>query len=746
MKWWILGMMSLLTTNTFGANLSVERLFSAPDLAGPLATNVQFIPNSEQISFLRTRPDDTERRDLWLWDAEKGARIYLNSSDMGADSRLSDAEQSRRERLRLYAQGFTEYEWDSDGKSLLIPYAGQVWLADEANKQLDAHLNIAPIKALGDGNSEIHFSATGRYISFVRNQNLYVYDRRKNSERPLTLDGGNAVMNGVAEFIAQEELGRHNAYWWSGNDQYLAFIRVDESRVAIEKRYELNADKVVVTEQRYPRAGSANAQLKIGVIDMLDDHISWLDLSGDSDGYIARVQWLPDHRTLAVTHLSRDQKTEELQLIDVVGRRSRTVVTEHAEHWVNAGDQAYFLKNAAQFLWLSERNGHRHLYLYGLDGRLQKQLTDGNYDVEKIVAVDEQSTRVFIMANAGSVLERQFYSLSLTGSSLTELAEKGGWHVDMVGNKDSKRFIDQFSSPGVPPQIRLLDEQGQHLADIDANPVDEHHPWFPYMADAIAPEFGVLKAADGQELHYRMYKPAVMLEGKRYPVIFHIYGGPHAQLVKRGWDEPFHQLLVQQGFIVFSLDNRGMANRGAAFEAPISGRLGDVEIADQQSAARYLKSLPFVDPDNIGIFGWSYGGYMSLMAMFKAPMDFAAGVSVAPVTDWTLYDTAYTERYLGDPQTHAEAYARSSVFPYIDGLQSPLLLVHGMADDNVLFTHSTLLMKALQDKNKSFELMTYPGARHGIAGAKARTHLYSLILDFFNRHLAHRTITSGTAQ
>ena len=301
---------------------------------------------------------------------------------------------------------------------------------------------------------------------------------------------------------------------------------------------------------------------------------------------------------------------------------------------------------------------------------------------------------------------------------------------------DFNTYLDAYSSISQPKQISLHTIDGQHMTWLSENALNESHPLSPYLDEWVTPEFGSLMSDDEQAtLYYKLYKPKNMAPGKQYPVIVRVYGGPHAQRVTNNWNskEYMTQYLVQQGYIVFQLDNRGSNYRGTAFEFPIYEELGNIEVVDQITGVKYLHSLPYVDKERVGIYGHSYGGYMAIMAMFKAGDYFQAGVSGAPVTDWMLYDTHYTERYLNHPQANEGGYSLSSVFPYIDGLKGPLYLYHGMADDNVLFTNTTKLIKAMQDKNKQFELMTYPGSKHSMRGKKVQMHLSTSIVDFFNR-------------
>ena len=423
-------------------------------------------------------------------------------------------------------------------------------------------------------------------------------------------------------------------------------------------------------------------------------------------------------------------------------------MSEHSDRWVTLNDNLTFLARSHQLIWASSRSGYQHLYLYDWNGQLIRPLTQGDWmvtgdnDSHGMRGVDEEKGLVYFTANAESPLERHLYSVSLTGASvpMQKITTDSGWHgIAMSG--DAHMFLDTFSTPESPPSLTLRATTGAVLADLLPNKIGPDHPYAPYLSDHLPTEFGTLSAKDGQTLHYQILKPRNLEPGRRYPVIVDVYGGPGNQRVRKAWggyprgnEGFFRQILAQSGYIVFTLDNRGSGWRGVEFETALYHRLGSVEIEDQVTGAEFLRTLPYVDPARIGVFGWSYGGYMALMCMMQAPDVFAAGVAGAPVTDWHLYDTHYTERFMGTPQSNPDGYAKSSVLHYADDLKGSLLIMHGMADDNVLFTHSTTLFKKLQDLNEPFEVMTYPGGKHGLLRhADMGRHGYMTIKRFFDR-------------
>ncbi|MFS1523984.1 DPP IV N-terminal domain-containing protein [Microbulbifer sp. 2304DJ12-6] len=710
--------------------LTIERLFSDPALKGSVPRALEYSPDGRRVTFLKGREEDYNRHDLWEYNiADRQSRILVNSDSLhsGAET-LSDEEKARRERQRLYGSGIMRYSWSEDGKSLLFPLAGDIYYYE---LRTGSARRLTETKAF---ETDVHVSPLGRQVSFIREQDIFVVDLASGVERPLTTDGEGPIKNGMAEFVAQEEMGRMTGYWWSPDDRYIAFLQVDESPVDEITRSEIYADRIDMIRQRYPAAGRANVKIRLGVIEVKSGKTRWINLGEAQDIYIPRVEWARED-LLSFQWQSRDQQKLELRLFDLKSGTTRRLLTESSDTWVNLSDDLYFLEDSDQFIWSSERDGYRHLYLYTLAGKLLKQLTSGDWVVDALEAVDEKTGMVYFTGRKDTVLERHLYAVPLQGKGgIQRLSKRPGMHSIKFA-EDASGYIDTFSSVDIPPQVSLHRTGGERITWLEENAVVKGHPLHPYRNDWITPEFGSIQAPQGHQLHYRLYKPADFDAGKRYPVVIYVYGGPHAQVVSNSWDREFNQYMAQQGYIVFSLDNRGSANRGTAFENPIFRNMGGPEVEDQMTGVRFLRSLPFVDRSNIGIYGHSYGGYMALMSLFKAGNILKAGVSGAPVTDWSLYDTHYTERYMGNPVSDGDAYRASSVFPYVEGLQGDLLIYHGMADDNVLFTNTTRLIKQLQDNGQQFELMTYPGKKHSLRGKKTRIHQYTMIKDFFDRHL-----------
>lgn len=714
--------------------LTLEALAGDAPLSGPSLMKAKVSPDGKRVTFLRGKDSNKNRLDLWAYDIASGQTAKLVDADdiLPGDEVLSDEEKARRERQRIAAlSGIVDYQWAPDGRSLLFPLGGELYLYDLAKTGKSA------VRKLTNGEgfaTDPKLSPRGGFVSFVRNRNLWVIDLASGKSIQLTRDGSDVIGNGVAEFVADEEMNRHTGYWWAPDDSAIAFARIDETPVPVQKRYEVYADRTEVVEQRYPAAGDRNVLVKLGVIaPKAGAAPKWVDLGKEQDVYLARVDWR-DPQRLTFQRQSRDQHRLELIEADLASGGQRVLQTETSKTWVPLHDDLRFLKDG-RILWNSERSGFEHLYVLSEDGSKATALTSGDWPVDGVLAVDEAAGFVYFAAGKDSPMDAQVYRVPLAGGAIERLSRTDGTHAASFAANASV-YVDNWSNPTTPPQLELFRNDGTRIAALLKNDLaDPQHPYAKYAGAHRPIEFGTLKAADGATpLQYSLIKPAGFDANKRYPVVVMVYGGPASQTVKRAWAPDFNQYLAQHGYVVFSLDNRGTPRRGAAFGGALYGKQGTVEVADQLKGVEWLKSQPWIDGSRIGVYGWSNGGYMTLMLLAKASNQYACGAAGAPVTDWALYDTHYTERYMGLPKANVAGYQEARVLEHIDGLTSKLLLIHGMADDNVLFTNSTALMSALQKRGQPFELMTYPGAKHGLKGAD-NLHRLKLTEDFFDRCL-----------
>lgn len=707
--------------------LTLDRLFANPPLLGTPPRALTIAPDGRHIAWLQPRADDQLRFDLWVEDVATGKRrMAVDSLALSAaPADLSEAELMRRERARLASvRGIVEYQWSPDGRTLLVPLDGDIWLAPLSGK---------PRQITRTSATEIDakLSPRGKFASFVRDQNMFVVDLATGKERALTTAGGGLVSYGVAEFVAQEEMDRLTGQWWAPDDARIAVARVDESDVKVAVRAAIGSAGTKVSEQRYPFAGTPNAKVSLEIHSLGGGAPVQVDLGKDPDIYLARVNWLNPNQ-LVVQRQSRDQKRLDLLLVDAATGASRLLFSETSDSWVNLHDSLKPLADGKRFLWASERSGHRHIWLW--DGTALSQLTRGDWSVDQIKAVDEARGTILFTGFRESPLEKALYRVALAGGEPGRLTGEGGWTEAVTDGRGTAMLLTE-SRPERPALVTLATSDGGGLkARRTVSGTD-----FPYAAmlkQHVIPRYGTLKAADGvTDLHYALLLPPGLKPGERVPVFFEVYAGPGVQRVTKQFGSLTHQYLAEKGWAVFRVDNRGTPNRGTAFESAIYRKLGFPEVDDQMAALNWLKAQPFVDPARVAVYGWSYGGYMVQRLMTEHPEAFAAGVSGAPVTDWTLYDTHYTERYLGNPATDKGPYVAGDVTLKADRLARPLLIIHGLADDNVVFDHSAKMIAALQKAGKPFETMVYPGQTHAIRDPALATHMWKTIEGFLDRNV-----------
>jgi len=718
--------------------LTIERLFAAPDLAGATLRSAKFSPDGKRVAYLKAKDTAKDTFDLWSYDiaARRHALLVDSARLVAAPAALSAEEEARRERQRTSAfSGIVEYEFSKDSRLLLVPLGGDLYVYNLRAR--DAATAVRRLTNTEAYETDARFSPRGRYVSFVRDANLVVLELATGREQPITRDGAGTISYGMAEFIAQEEMDRDTGYWWGPDESRIAYTRVDESPIPETERFEILADSVQVIRQRYPFTGGPNALVSLFTAALAGGTPVAMDLGANTDIYLARVHWFPDSRALAVQRQSRDQKTLTLLRVEAETGAARELLTERSDTWIDLTNDFEFVSDSGEFIWGSSRTGYAHLYLYRADGTLRHPVTSGEWVVTAGGrGLDKKKGEVYFVANKESPIERQLYVASYRSPAPPRrVTTTPGWHAVQMSD-DARYFLDTFSSTTQPPAVTLRGSSGREITPLVANTLDVSHPYWPFQSEHRPAVFGTLKASDGQTLHYKLVAPREIGSTKRHPVIVDVYGGPGSQDVGNSWGDLFHQYLAQQGYVVFALDNRGTAFRGTRFETALHRQMGSVEIADQIAGVEFLRTLQYVDPARIGVWGWSYGGYMALNCMTRAPDYFAAGVAGAPVTDWALYDTHYTERYMGTPANNAAGYAQSRVMAHARGLRGPLLMIHGMADDNVLFTHSTAMFKTLQDESKAFAVMPYPGGKHGlIRRAVTAVHAHEAVARFFDMHL-----------
>ncbi len=704
--------------------------YPLPGTAVPVAA--AFSADGRWVTYLHS-PDRSLRRELFVMDAETGeARSLLGRAPSEVtEQTLTLDEKLRRERARELGVGVTSYAWVKETGSILVPLAGGLWVLDDVT-------DAEPRLVVGGEAIDPQVSPDGTRVAFVREAEVWVAPLDGSAApQPLTRDAvANGRTAGLAEFVAQEEMARSHGFWWSQDSRSIAFAEVDERHIPVYRIVHQGSDQVgegAQEDHRYPFAGADNAKVRLGVIatDGAVDGSSapepvWMDLPPHE--YLARVHWLADGALVAQVE-DRSQCRLDVVRLDPRDGTSTVLWTETSDVWINLHD-CFRPLDDGRLLWASERSGYLHLELRRADGSLDVGLTSGDWLVTGVTGVDEDQGLVWFTATADSPLERHLYEVSLAGGSARRVTQEEGTHAVVVHPK-SGRFVDTWSSRSTPPAVFLRDlSDGTVLAPVSPG----SDPRLARMAIA-PPELTSIETADGTELHVALYRPDG--EGP-FPTVVSVYGGPHAQRVTDSWATTVvmrNQYLRTLGFLVVMADNRGSANRGLAFEGAIRHDLGHLEVEDQAEVIAALTDRGLIDPTRVGIYGWSYGGYMSAMCLARRPDVFHVAVAGAPVTHWDGYDTHYTERYMGTPQDNPDGYRRSSVMAHVEAITGRLLLVHGLIDENVHFRHTARLLNALIRAGVHAELLLFPDERHVPRAEADRISMERRISDFLTTHL-----------
>jgi len=719
--------------------LTPERINSSPALGGTSLSGVQIAPSGEFVTVLQGREDNARQRDLWAYDLESGeGRLLVSSTDLlEGPEILSEEEKNRRERARQYGTGIISYNWVGTNL-LLFPLGGDIYLYDLTTKESRQVTDT-------DGfETDPKVSSDGSKLTYVRGNELFIKDLKTGQERQLTKGSTETIRNATASFVVQEELGRNSGYWLSRDGKTAAYTQIDESPVAIENRIDFTADGVSNIAQRYPFAGTDNATVKLGFVSARGGKTRWVALDDDKalgdDIYLTRVAWAPDNRHAFVGVLARDHKTHRIYKVNARTGEKTMFYEETSPTWLNIRSGFRTTKDGG-LIWSAERNDKRQIFKIEADGAVNA-LTPKSINARSLSCRSDDA--IFISGWKDSPLSNHIFKITQNGEggqNIEQITSGPGIHSANF-DWDCSRYLGTYSDDKTPTNLRAYEADGTPLAWLNENKLDDSHAYAPFMKAHINPEYGQLDAADGTKLDYMLFKPTDLKPGEKRPAITIVYNGPGVQRVQnRFGGKDFRKMLAHHGFVVFSLDGRGASNRGKAFEDHLYRSMGQIEVADQSVGARWLADQDFVDGEKMGVYGWSYGGYMTLHMLAQTDL-YKSGVSGAPVTDWTLYDTAYTERYLGDPTPGAEnytkgAYEDGSVFKYLDGLTEPMLLIHGMADDNVVFRHSIKLMDAMQKQNMhNLRIQTYPGEKHGFRNQENRIHRDRQILEFFSETLA----------
>jgi dipeptidyl-peptidase-4 len=579
------------------------------------------------------------------------------------------------------------------------------------------------------------FSPDGKMVSFIRNNNIYVVDIETQRERALTSDGGPRILNGILDWVYQEELygrGRFKGHWWSPDSTRIAYLRLDESPVMDFTVVDHIPRLQEVEITPYPKAGDPNPKVRLGVVAASGGDTRWVDTFKyeQSEPLVVRVGWTPDGKKVVYQIQNREQTWLDLNLADPTTGKTETLLNEKSSSWVEVNEEPRWLKDGS-FLWLSERNGWMHIYHYGADGKLIRQVTDGKWEARSLLGVDEAKGLVYFSGTQHSPIALNVYRVKLDGTGLTRLTETAGNHSANF-SPNSALYISTWSDVNTPSQVRLYNADGSLVRVVEENRVDTLKQ---YKLGKV--EFLQVKTRDGFTMEAMMIKPPDFDPNKKYPVFQYAYGGPHAQMVRNAWggaNYMWYQMLAQKGYIVWICDNRTASGKGAESTWQVYRNFGELELRDIEDGLAWLKSQPYVDGSRIGISGWSYGGFMVTYALTHSK-SFRVGIAGGSVTDWRLYDTIYTERYMGTPQNNPEGYKKSSPIHMAKNLSGKLLLIHGMIDDNVHMQNTIQFAYELQRAGKQFDLMLYPRSRHGVADPLLQKHMNALMTDFILTNL-----------
>jgi len=724
-------LLSLLTASSVLAQqkkkLTVEDLTSDPPLAGRAVAALTWLPGSNDYSYLlRTGAGEDSAAELILENAGTGARRTVAGPDTLAlpeESKPAEpgAAGERRRPRRASLEG---YRWSPDGKSLVLSGEGDLWLYNAADRKLERLTSES-------GTEEFPtFSPDGKLLAYTRKGDLYVLDLSTKKEKRLTTDGSEHVFNGRLDWVYEEELANRTgrSYEWSPDSSSIAYLKLDESRVDSYPLVDFLRVPAGLKEQRYPKSGSPNSKASFHVVGV--DGTPRGEAKPEGDVYIEPAfSWTADSKSVCYRVLNRAQDSQDVRLLSVPGGASRSLFVEKDPYWINVVEPPKFLKDG-RYVWKSERDGYAHIYVGNVSGGEPRQITSGKWIVDRIVGVDEGRSVVYFTANEENVRHRAIYRVMLDGSRFTKFPLVQGTHAAEM-SPDGFYLLDTYSTTNAPPIVSLVDFLGRPLRAV-------------YRPDNRLSEYETgtteeleVNADDGTKLMARLVKPANFDPSKKYPVVVYVYGGPHSQVVRDSWGAGslFEQYLVSKGVLLWSLDNRGSFGRGHAWESAVFKDMGKHELADQLAGVKYLKSLPYVDPGRIGIWGWSYGGYMTLYSLTNAPDVFKCGVAGAPVTSWKFYDTIYTERYMRTPKDNPQGYESAAPLSKAKDLKARLLLIHGTSDDNVHMQNTMAFIDALVKAGKPYQLEVVPGQRHGFRGKDALNFRNMTIAKFFEDNL-----------
>jgi dipeptidyl-peptidase-4 len=706
---------SILSSDLRAKELTVESIYLELNFPLKYGETLKWVPNSNQLSYI-TYDSDSGFQQLIIYDVESETeKIVLSNQNL-----LNQTEEGISQEI-----SFSDYEWSSDGKGILIKYEGDIFFYNFNMEKLIRQTKTPEIEEV------VYLSPDGKKVSFVKDFNLYVKEITSAEEIHLTSDGSKDILNGTLSYVYEEEFGTRGdktAYWWSPDSRYIAFFQMDQRPVPEFPLINYSLLNPIVENTRYPKAGDPNPIIKIAVIDVLSGELQWIKLTENEDLYYPKFYWMSDSKNLLILKMDRLQESLSILKANVSGGKTKTIYFEEDPNWIELKDIFYSFKKQEKIIWGSEKSGYRHLYLLDNEGKQVKQITSGDWAVTDFVGIDEGRNRIFYIGTEKDLLERHLYCVDLNTLERKQLTEREGIHETTLSPKGDY-FIDTYSAPLNPKQVSLHKINGEMIRYLDKNNVGILEEY-----QLRKPDFFTFKGKQDLEYYAYLIKPKDFDSHKKYPVIIYVYGGPYSQIVLKRYGSLWHHLMVQRGYLVFCMDFRGSDNRGKEWSRVVDKRLGMAELEDLFTGVEYLKSLNYVNPNRIGIWGWSYGGYMVLYALAHTDV-FKAGGAIAPVTDWRLYDTIYTERYMELPSSNPEGYYLSSPINFIDNLQGKLFIAHGLVDNNVHFQHTAILIDKLIESGKYYYFELFPSQEHSIKSTQDRIFMFESLTKFFLENL-----------
>jgi len=682
----------------------------------------------------------------WVWGINSmNDGVHYSSLNYGSDNvyvteysyETGDSVSTIVDSKNLEGISFGDYSFSADEQKVLLQTETEsIYRHSSRSKYYIYDRSTETSQELSTDKQRLaQFSPDASKVAFVRENNIFIKDLKSNSETQVTTDGEmNKIINGATDWVYEEEFAFDNGFLWNASGTKIAYYRFNEEAVP-EFSMDMFSDLYPSQYRfKYPKAGEVNSTVEILIYDLASNEIIEADIEVEDEFYIPRIKWTKDENVLSVQRMNRHQNNLDFILVNAIDGSAKTIFTETDEAYIDVTDNLTFLNDGEHFVWTSEKSGYNHIYLYNLKGKQVRKITKGYYDVTDFYGVDETNNTVYFGSAERSPMHRDVYAVQLNGRNKRVLTNKTGTN-SATFSTSYKYFINQHSDANTPYYFSLYNAEGSEVRMLKDN---------SRLNGALSEyalsqkEFFNFETTKGVNLNGWMMKPHDFDETKEYPVFMYLYGGPGSQQVTDAWGGSnflWYQMLTQQGYIVACVDNRGTGARGAEFKKCTYQQLGKLETQDQIEANRHLASLPYVDGSRIGIFGWSYGGYMSSLCLLKGADDFKMAIAVAPVTNWRYYDSIYTERYMRTPQENASGYDDNSPINHVEKLKGKYLLVHGSADDNVHYQNTMEMVNAMVNANKQFDLFIYPNKNHGIYGGYTRLHLFTKMTNFIKENL-----------